>query len=381
MVLPFLSLHLKDHLGLSAGTAAQLLSCYGVGSICGSLIGGKLSSHYGPIRVLIVAFVAVAPVFLLLLHSSTVYSAAGAIFLLSLVGDAIRPAAMTATADLCPDAILSRAFALNRLAVNLGMSIGPAFAGFLYLSNFSLIFYIDAASCLFAAVLVGKIFGWPPCPIRNRSEKESRDTNSRLRDDWIMIAVLVQFCCVMVIFLQTVASYPIYLRETYHVSEPVIGLLFTINTGLIVLFEMVLIVSIERFPKLPIIGIGCALMCLGFGAMPMGSSAGFLCLTVVIWTLGEMLSMPLLTTWIGQRAPADQRGTYLGAMTALFSIAWIIAPVFGGFMYSIHPNLIWHCSLGLMFLVSIGFAIASRLEKPEAVEQDAVWASSESNAQ
>ncbi len=56
MVLPFLSLHLKDHIGLAAGTAAQLLSVYGVGSVIGSLGGGRMCERFGSVRVMAVGF-------------------------------------------------------------------------------------------------------------------------------------------------------------------------------------------------------------------------------------------------------------------------------------------------------------------------------------
>ena len=100
MVLPFLSLHLKDHLGLSATTAALLLSLYGIGAVFGSIFGGYLTGRLGPFRVMMGSLLLAAPIYLLLFHSHTLGAAAVSIFLLSCVGDCVRPAAMTATGDL-----------------------------------------------------------------------------------------------------------------------------------------------------------------------------------------------------------------------------------------------------------------------------------------
>ncbi len=363
MVLPFLSLHLKDHLGLSASSATQMLSFYGVGSIFGSIAGGVLTKRIGAIRTVILSLLAVSPVFLLLLRAETVIAAAGAMCLLSLVGDVVRPAAMTATAEFCPNDKLSRAFALNRLAVNLGMSIGPAIAGLLYRSHFELIFYVDSVTCLAAALMVLAFFGWKRGKVPTIEKAACEQNQSRpFWQDGVLMLVLTMFCLVMMIFLQNIATYPIYLRDHYGMLESSIGLLFTINTAMIVLFEMVLVTSLEKYPKLPIIGAGCVMICLGYGVLPLGASVAFVCATVVLWTLGEMLSMPLLTTWIGHRAPPERRASYMSAMTTLFSVAWVISPVLGGFLYALHPDLIWYCSLFLALVVAIGFLSVSASE-------------------
>ncbi|GAB5406157.1 MAG: MFS transporter [Aureliella sp.] len=365
MVLPFLSLHLKDHLGLTSGGAAQLLSVYGVGSICGAILGGRAVSKFGALKVMIASLLGAAPFFVALLYAQTAITAAVVIFLLAAVGDAVRPAAMTATASLCSGEKLGRAFALNRLAVNLGMSIGPAMAGLMYVNYFAAIFYIDAITCVTAAALVWWIFG----AARMASELVDSDAaqhetpNSGFWRDVVLVSVLVQFCLVMIIFMQSIGSYPIYLRERYGLTEATIGLVFTINTGLIVLFEMVLIAWLDRFRKLPVIGIGCVLIALGFGILPLGSGLGFVCLAVVIYTLGEMLSMPLLTTWGSQRAPAHKRGQYMGAVTAAFSMSWVIAPVLGGALYRWSPDAVWYLALALAPVVAAGFAAVIRFER------------------
>lgn len=371
MVLPFLSLHLKDHLGLSASAAAQLLSVYGVGSVCGALLGGRLVSRVGALRVMIGALLGAAPLFILLLFAQTAFSAAVSIFLLAAVGDSVRPAAMTATANLCSKEKLGRAFALNRLAVNLGMSIGPAAAGLMYKDYFSAIFVIDALTCAAAAGLIWWIFGTKRMAgesVGNSVETRAANAGRGFWSDWVLVGVLFQFCCVMIVFMQTIGSYPIYLREQYAISEATIGMLFTINTGLIVAFEMILIAWLERFSKLPVIGIGCGLIAVGFGLLPFGSGLPFVCLTVVVWTLGEMLSMPLLTTWVSERAPANRRGQYMGAVTATFSLSWVVAPVLGGALYAVNVNAVWYVGLALAPLVGLGFAVLIRGDNESAIQ-------------
>jgi MFS family permease len=51
------------------------------------------------------------------------------------------------------------AFALTRLAINLGMSIGPVVGGFLAMYSFKLLFYVDGITSLLAGALIA-ILPW-----------------------------------------------------------------------------------------------------------------------------------------------------------------------------------------------------------------------------
>ena len=90
-------------------------------------------------------------------------------FLWAVVADAARPATMAAlTAARAPEQ-RKAAIALNRLAVNLGMSIGPAVGGFLAQASFPLLFIVDGMTSLAAtALLVGAALGAAPIGRRDR---------------------------------------------------------------------------------------------------------------------------------------------------------------------------------------------------------------------
>ncbi len=133
---------------------------------------------------------------------------------------------------------------------------------------------------------------------------------------------------------------------------------------------MVLIAAVDRFRRLPIIGIGAVLIVLGYGVMPFGSGLPFICFTVVIWTLGEMLSMPLLTTWVGERAPPAQRSRYLAAVTAMFSIAWVVGPILGGALYQVNVNAIWYASLALSPIIGVAFWLVSRFDQSSSAASE-----------
>ena len=57
-------------------------------------------------------------------------------------------------------------------------------------------------------------------------------------------------------------------------------------------------------------------------------SLGF-AVAVAVWTLGEMLSLPLTNAVAGHRAPPGQSGAYMGAYTLAFSAAFVLGPTTG----------------------------------------------------
>ena len=78
---------------------------------------------------------------------------AGLLFVIAVVSEAFRPANATAIAESTPPEIRARAYALNRLAVNVGVTIGPAIGGLLATISYMYLFWIDGLTCLAASLL------------------------------------------------------------------------------------------------------------------------------------------------------------------------------------------------------------------------------------
>ena len=132
-----------------------------------------------------------------------------------------------------------------------------------------------------------------------------------------------------IVFFQFHATYPLYLKDRYKLDEFNIGLLFAVNTTIIVLFEMVLVESVKRLPMLILVGWGCFLTCLGFGILPFSGLMTFAVLSMVVLTAGEMLSMPIATSWVSKRSVGYDTGVYMGWYSMNFAVACIVGPAVG----------------------------------------------------
>jgi len=158
MVLFFLTLYMTRKLGFTVTQAGQSISIFGVGSLAGSYLGGWLSDQIGStnIQKISLALCGVFYIWLGQLHS--LWSINLMIFFLAASSGMIYPANATSMARLCPPEVTTKGFALNRLANNIGATIGPAVGGYLALISYGLLFWVDGLTCLAAAILF--VFLW-----------------------------------------------------------------------------------------------------------------------------------------------------------------------------------------------------------------------------
>ena len=93
IVVPFLSIYITQELGWSKWQAGVLTSCYGIGSLLGSFIGGNLIDRFGSYRVMFNSLWMGGVLFMSLMFFKDFYGLCGMLFLTSTIADIFRPAA------------------------------------------------------------------------------------------------------------------------------------------------------------------------------------------------------------------------------------------------------------------------------------------------
>jgi predicted MFS family arabinose efflux permease len=368
MVLFFLSLYLTRQLGYTVAQAGRAISIFGLGSLAGTYLGGWLSDRIGSTNVqkLSLFFCGVFYIILGQLHS--LWSIYIMIFILSMASGLMLPANATSMARLCPPEVTTKGFALNRLANNIGATIGPAVGGMLALRNYVLLFWVDGLTCLAAFVVFILLWKRPEEHLRDVAREHTPSGRSPWRD--LPFLLLLPIIVIWgVIFFQLIATFPLYMREVYGLAEDRIGQLIIINTFMIITLEMLLIHWIGKRPLTRFIALSFFLTGLGFALMPLGRSFLFAALTVAVWTTGEMLSMPLLGSMIAVRAGPGSQGRYMGLFTFSFSVSMIIGPMIGTAVYGTYgPAVLWFGCGVLGLLLTVAFSLLSRLLENEKNE-------------
>jgi predicted MFS family arabinose efflux permease len=362
MVIFFLSLYLTRKVGFTPARAGQALSLYGVGSLAGAYLGGWLADRVGSIAVQKMSL-AVAGGFLIALGQvRQPWAIFPVLLLFAAAAGTLYPANATSMARICPPNLQVKGFALNRLANNLGATIGPAVGGVLALRDYRLLFWADGLTSLAAAAVFAMMWkgtGREPrtaevkdpgvmsatdgvetgaAPVSPAAEEIAPEVagEGAGRTPWrdspflLLMLLFIVWCS---LFIQILTTYPLYMRDVYGLAENRIGQLLAVNTVMIVVLEMILMEKIRKYPLTRMINLSFVLLGAGFGLMPLGRGFAFAAFTMAVWTFGEMLSMPLVTALIAGRAGEASRGRYMGVFSFVFSLGFIVAPPAGTAVY------------------------------------------------
>jgi len=338
MVLPFLSLYLREAKALTLAETGIILSLFGLGALAGSLLGGWLTDRLGSFTVQVGSLIGGGICFLVLKEIDTFEGLAVGFFFTTVVTDSLRPANSTAVAQYAKKENLTRAYSLNRMAINLGFAIGPAIGGFLAATDYALLFYVDGFSCIIAGLLFAAYFIRLP---KNQSvseeiEKKSFTTSRPPWKDWSFLFFILLVAAYGTVFFQLFTTLPLYFRDVYLLPENQIGWLLALNGALVFILEMPLVAKLEnRVMVKYLVGIGALLAGAGLLLLNMAEGVIILILSIVLLSISEILAMPFMTTYTVQRADERTRGRYLGMYSVGYSIAFIVAPAVGTFLIQI----------------------------------------------
>jgi predicted MFS family arabinose efflux permease len=362
MVLTFLSLYLTTSLGFSLSDAGWILGAYGVGSICGALLGGYLADTIGFYYVQVYSLVLGAVLLLLLIFLTNYWAILATVFCFATISDTMRPANSVAVAVYAKPENRTRSFSLMRFAVNLGFSIGPALGGVIAgTTGFKWIFLVDAVTCLFAAALLVKYLPFvkpekPGLESDLKTEPIQKGPSAYQDREYILFTVLVALYAIA--FFQLFTSVPVYWEQEWGFSTTKIGALLALNGFIIVLIEMPFVRALEDYKRfMIIISLGSAMLIGSFVSLLLGWTSIIPALIfITLMSLSEMFAMPFMTNYAMSRPTEDRRGQYMGLYTMAYGVAHVVAPA-GSLYIAEHLgfNSLYSILIGISILVTISF--------------------------
>jgi predicted MFS family arabinose efflux permease len=337
MAIPFLVLYLTKDVGFTAGHAGLILSLYGAGSLVVSPFLGRLADRVGHVRMMKSSLLSSGLVMLAYPLARSAGAIAAVTIALAVTAEAFRPASLSVLTDLAPPEQRKAAFAVNRLAINLGMSVGPAVGGYLAEVSFPAIFRVDGATSLLAYavlaltgfkvaehVLAAGAEGAPASGSAPRSRPGYTDLQ--------LLGFLAACVPLAAVFFQHEGALPLDVVRDLGLPASFFGWMFTINTVLIVLFEVRLNLQTAHWPHRKSLFLGGLFIAVGFGAMAFCRTGPAIAATVVVWTIGEMILLPSMSNVVAELAPPDRRGEYMGLYSMSWGIAFAIGPWLGTYI-------------------------------------------------
>jgi MFS family permease len=352
-VLPFLAIYMTG-MGFSSAQAGLAIGAYGVGTLVACVLGGYLADRFGRRRTIVLSMFSAAAVMLCLSQARTLSSIVLLAGVAGLAGELYRPASSALLADLVPAGQRVTAFAAYRMSFNAGWAFGPATAGLLAKSSFLWLFVGDAAT----SILYGLVawFALPAGLHGTRQAASVWETVRVVRDNPRFRQVLLSSLIVGLVFVQVFSTMSLQITHSGF-SSATYGMLISLNGALVVLFELPLTTITKRYPARAVMALGYVLIGAGFASNVLPRTIPLLLATFALFTLGEMISMPVAGAYVADLAPADQRGLYMGTYGMVWALAFVAGPSLGMVLFSASPLALWTLS-GCMGLIAAGIMLS-----------------------
>jgi len=336
-LVPFLTLYLSAQLHLGERFATLTMGLYGLGSIVAALAGGHLADWIGRRTVMLISLFGGAASLLLFSQLTHPIAIMVDVVAFGMIAEMYRPGATAMIGDLVEPARRPHAFGLLYVAINLGFAIGPAIGGVISTYSFRLLFAADAATSVVYGLIV--LFAIHETLRRAGREGDPADGDRRhvplgeaarhmLRDYPFQIFCFAGFL-LAVMFMQSMSTFPLYLshqgigRETY-------GPLIALNGVMIVALQLPVTAFLSRFDRATVVVMASLITGIGFALTGVATNVWQYALTIVVWTLGEIMQASFVFAIATDLAPPRMRGRYMGAFGMSFATAMTIGVPLGG---------------------------------------------------
>lgn len=361
-VFPLLTLLLTDKIGLSSKEAGFYVSIASMSYIPGGLIGGKLADHFGRKKIMIISQGAAA---LLLIPCAFLGSSMAIPWILIIVGvlnGAAQPANSAMLADMTTPENRKAAFSFLYLGINIGFSVGPLIAGFLYKEYLPWNFLGNAiASFITLTLLI--FFVDESMPKKDGTEQNSDNGYERAEEGSIFKVLLHRPMVLAFAALSAVYSFAyaqgnfsstLQLRELFGDNASKILGFVQFTNGIVVVTMTTIIVYLTKRNR-PIFNVSLAgvFFAVGFGILYFISSVPLYIFSTVIWTIGEILNATNSGVYIADHAPMSHRGRFNSILTIITSSGSAIGPlIMGGYIKTYGVRMVWP----LVFVVTMAAA-------------------------
>jgi MFS family permease len=358
-VVPFLALYLTRS-GYTLADAGLAIGAYGVGNFVASLLGGHLADTIGRRKTILLSLFSGAGAMLLLSQAHSLPLIIGLAALTGLASEFYRPACSALLTDLVPPEQRVTAFAAYRMSFNAGWAFGPATAGFLAAKGFFWLFVGDAATTVLFGLVA--LLALPKDNYVPQQKNGWSEAVGAIRQDRRFHQVILASFFIAFIFMQMASTFGVQVTRLGF-SAATYGALISLNGALVVLCELPLTTITRRFPVRRVLAAGYLLIGLGFALNVFAHTVPALAACVIIFTLGEMVAMPVSAAYVSNLAPAHLRGRYLGVNGLNWALALILAPGLGLKLLEYNPTALWlGCgALGVMGAI----VISMKVGKPE----------------
>ncbi len=368
MIWPFMTIFLRQRLGISLTTIALLFSLNSIMGILASFLAGAAADRLGRKRIMLMSLGAGVAYYVLmsqagaLWHYALLMAAWGAFNPLYSVG------ANAMIADLIVPEQRTEAYAVVRMIHNVGVAVGPVAGGFIAAISYNTAFLTAAITFLFFVILT-TFFIRESLPAEILQPGQTRTSSGYghvLRDRGFMqvsllFAVTMMSASVMFIMFSS------YAKTQFNMAEDLSSWVITTNALMCIFAQYFVTLITRRRRALPVLGIGALFYAFGVGSVALGQGFWAFVISMAILTVGELVMTPTATTLVANMAPMDMRGRYMSIYGLAWPIAQGVGPILAGLLNDhVSPVSMWYGGMFIGLLAAAGFFVMARRERTVA---------------
>jgi MFS family permease len=363
--MPFVSIFLHNVLGVSMTYVGMIMLVSAFIAAAGRIIGGEVSDRLGRRPLLIGGMAARVLIFGLMAY--VIYARApalivGGVFVaVRFVGAMVQPGIAAMVADVVEPQRRVEAYALFRIGGNAGWAIGPAIGGFLVATSYASLFLLTTFASLVGLLMV--IF------LTTESLRVAETGQFTLRRvlDVARDLRFVVFCgwsaLLFIVMGQFASTLAVFSTQVVGIAEAQLGILFTINGIVVVLFQWPAARLSNRVGIRWGLVLGCVLYAFGYFSVSFASGFPFLIGSMIVITLGEVTFSPTSMAAVANMAPEQRVGRYMGFFGLTEALGWSLGPFIGGILFdALHatPGSLWGIIAAIGVAAAVGFATTTR---------------------
>ncbi|MFC7613523.1 MFS transporter [Actinokineospora soli] len=327
MLFPFYAAYLavtRDD--LSSGAIGVVVGAFGLGALAADMVSGRLSARFAERSLGVAGLGGVAAAVLLVSVVEGHWSLIAATAAWGFCYELVNPVAYSLVAQAMPDEKRRFAFAAVRLAINLGMGLGPVIAGVLFQLDPGLLVWGTALGYLAAAWVLARA----RVPVAAHAEAESVDgpdpaEGGHERRFWAFFTATLPIHLAYALPPTVISAYVIH-----QLDHPVgwVSAVFALNAAMVITCEIALNHAMDGWSRRGTIAAGYACAVVGFALMGLGGQSGWwLLAATAVWTLGEMIIFPVLLDHISVITPRRLKTRNMGYYSAGVNVGVIVAPM------------------------------------------------------
>jgi DHA1 family multidrug resistance protein-like MFS transporter len=250
------------------------------------------------------------------------------------------------------------AFALRSAAANAGAVVGPLVGG-LFFHQFRALFLVVLA--LYVG-LWATVMRWVPAgePVP-AAPVAARSARAMLSDRLLVLFTLVS-AGFWFLYSQFTFTVPIFAHDRYGLGAAV-PVMYSVNAVIVIFLQYAVLVRSARWlDSWRLLAVGSALLAAAFAVLAFGTGIVALAVFTVVFSLGELLVVPLLDTIAARLAPRDQVGGYLGFVSLSWALGGLLAGAPAGMAYAAartsgELRWFWLGNVAVALLTGLGYLL------------------------